>query len=219
MEEIIQKLKKFSKDFRKEIYDDDFSVPSNEEVSFYGNYQNHLSFSSAMFMPHESQYIGILKYLKNKDIVIDMGSGDFRFPLLVSKKVKKVYALELNPSLVQNVLNIIGYKLPRNLIIICADWFNFPIPFDVTVITCLCNGAIYPKEWLKYKIIIGDQEGIKVVEKTTTKNKIYWNKSLPNLADKKRGQLKQGRDFYTNEEFEKQRIKILKKNYHKNEQN
>jgi len=103
--------------------------------------------------------------IEKEDIVIDMGSGDFRFPIMLSKKAKKVYAIELNPELVYNALKIINYHLPKNLIIICGDWVNISIPKDVTIITCLCNGAIVPRGWNKYKIIFGLTSGIRIIEK------------------------------------------------------
>ena len=118
-----------------------------------------------MFLPHEDQYNLILSMIKKEDIVIDMGSGDFRFPIMLSQKVKKVYAIELNPELVHNALKIINYHLPKNLIIMCGDWVNISIPKDVTIITCLCNGAIVPKEWNDYKIIFGLTSEIKIIEK------------------------------------------------------
>lgn len=127
--------------------------------------KKNTSFVSAIYYPHEDQYKQVLKLVKKKDVIIDMGSGDFRFPLMLSQKVKKVYAIELNPELVHNALKIINYHLPKNLIIICGDWVNISIPKDVTIITCLCNGAIIPEEWYKYKIIFGLTSGIKIIEK------------------------------------------------------
>jgi len=109
-----------------------------------------------MYMPHDELYDKILKKLTKDDIIIDMGSGDFRFPLLASQVVKKVYAIEFNPDLVSNALRIINYDLPDNLIIICADWFLIPIPSDITLITCLVNNPVIPEQWKKYKLILGE---------------------------------------------------------------
>jgi len=147
---ILANLKEFSDSY---IERGEFYIPNDKELFFYQ--RSNTNFASAMYMPHDNQYLNVLKLVDKNDVIIDMGSGDFRFPILLTKKVKKVYALELNPELVSKVLGIIKYDLPSNLTIICADWFNFPIPNDVTTIICLCNSPEVPEEWYKYKTIIG----------------------------------------------------------------
>ncbi|MFX1453737.1 MAG: hypothetical protein ACFFDB_00045 [Promethearchaeota archaeon] len=148
--EIIQKLE----DFRKTLLNKEKShFPAIKELEFCN--RKHCNYISAMYMPHTELYNEILEKLSEDDIIIDMGSGDFRFPLLISQKVKKVYAVEFNPELVYNALKIIGFDLPDNLIIICADWFLIPIPKDVTIITCLVNKPEIPEEWNNYKLILG----------------------------------------------------------------
>ena len=154
-EKIIPKLKKFSEQYLKNA---EYLTPTRTELDFYQ--RSNINFVSAMYIPHDNQYSVILNLVNKKDTVIDMGSGDFRFPIMLSKKVKKVYALELNPELVSKSLDIIKYNLPSNLVIICTDWFNFPIPNDVNTIICLCNSPKIPKEWYKYKTIIGTTKKI-----------------------------------------------------------
>jgi len=154
-EKLTSKLKKFSEQY---IENAEFHLPNKLELDFYQ--RSNINFASAMYMPHENQYLKVLELVNKDDIVIDMGSGDFRFPIMLSGKVKKVYSLELNPELVSNTLNIIKYNLPSNLIIICTDWFNFPIPTDVNTITCLCNSPIIPIEWYNYKTIIATTKEI-----------------------------------------------------------
>ena len=154
-ENIIPKLRVFSEQYLKNA---EYITPSKTELNYYQ--RSNINFASAMYIPHDNQYLDVLGMVNKNDVVIDMGSGDFRFPLILSKKVKKVYALELNPELVSKSLSIIKYNLPSNLIIICADWFNFPIPNDVNTITCLCNSPKIPEEWHKYKTIIATTQKI-----------------------------------------------------------
>jgi len=159
-EKIILKLKEFSEQYIERA---EYHLPTKSELNFYQ--KSNTNFTSAIYVPHDNQYSTVLNLVNKDDIVIDMGSGDFRFSIMLSKKVKKVYALELNPELVSKSLNIIKYHLPSNLTIICADWFNFPIPNDVNTIICLCNSPKIPIEWFKYKTIIATTEKIGVISK------------------------------------------------------
>lgn len=154
-EQIISKLKEFSEQYIKNA---EYLTPTKTELDFYQ--KSNTNFASAMYIPHNNQYSKVLEMVNKEDTVIDMGSGDFRFPIMLSRKVKKVYALELNPELLSKTLNIIKYHLPSNLTIICADWYNFPIPNNVNTITYLCNSPKIPEEWYKYKTIIGTTEKI-----------------------------------------------------------
>ena len=162
--DIISKLKKFSKKYLKNA---EYLTPSKIELDYYQ--KSNTNFASAMYIPHDNQYLDILKMVNKDDVVIDMGSGDFRFPIMLSRKVKKVYSVELNPELVSKSLDIFKYNLHSNLIIICTDWFNFPIPSDVNVITCLCNSPKIPEEWHKYKTIIATTKKIEYLENTFKK--------------------------------------------------
>lgn len=157
MKNIIAKLKAFSTQFWEE---EELHEPTKAETEYYQ--RSNTTMISAMYIPHENQYSEVLALVEKDDVVIDMGSGDFRFPLLLSEKVKKVYALELNPELVSKALDIIGYHIPTNLIVICTDWFHFPIPYDVNVIICLCNSPKIPDFWYMYKLIVGTTQEIKM---------------------------------------------------------
>lgn len=163
-ESILAELKEFSDNY---LEMGEFSDPTEKEMEFYQ--RSNTNFISAMYMPHDYQYLEVLKLVDKNDIVIDMGTGDFRLAILLSKRAKKVYALELNPELVSKALNIIKYNLPSNLIVICADWVKFPIPNDVNLIICLCNSPIMPESWHNYKRIVGLTNGIRILNKQDEK--------------------------------------------------
>lgn len=151
MENILKALKTLSEGYRR-----DPTLPSWIEQSFFMS--KNVNLTSATFVPHEDQYHEVGNKLGPSEIVIDMGSGDLRFPLMVASKVKKIYAVELNPELIRIALGVVGFHLPPNMVVICADWFDIPIPNDVTTITCLCNDPEIPPSWFGYKVILGGNE-------------------------------------------------------------
>ena len=133
---IIKKLEQYR---LNEIESD--RIPSKEELNFF-NVGRIGTFQSVMYIPHEANYKEILEKLNKDDIVMDMGAGDLRFALLASQKVQKVYAVEMNPEIIAVALSIIKWGLPRNLVVICADWRYVEVPSEVNVITCMVNGAL-----------------------------------------------------------------------------
>lgn len=112
-------------------------TPTKEELEFYRDRIG--GYTAVMYVPHEKNYQDMLSKLKPDDILCDMGAGDLRFGLMASEICKKIYAIELSPHILSMALKIIKHRLPRNLIVICADWRYFPIPNDVTVVSCLVN--------------------------------------------------------------------------------
>lgn len=119
-----------------------------------------------VFVPEEWFYSDVLKLLKSNDVVFDVGAGDLRFDLLMAEKVKKVYAVEINPITLGKALQIIGYDLPVNMIAICGDAFKTEIPSDVTVVTCLMihREHDFPESWLKKRVIYTCRDEIHVLE-------------------------------------------------------
>lgn len=111
--------------------------PTYEALQFFNDRVG--GFTAVMYVPHEENYNDMLRKLKSDDVLCDMGAGDLRFPLMASECCKKVYAVEMNPETLSDSLRIIKWCIPRNLIVVCADWRFFPIPQEVTVISCLVN--------------------------------------------------------------------------------
>lgn len=101
------------------------------------------------FVPEENNYQTVLDNVKPDDVIFDVGAGDLRLDLLLSEKVKKVYAVEINPETVGNTLKIIGLDKPANLTVICGNGFEMELPSDVTLITNLMihRKHPFPEEW------------------------------------------------------------------------
>jgi SAM-dependent methyltransferase len=86
----------------------------------------------AMYAPYdEATYQAVLELLKPEDVVLDIGAGDLRFSRQMARSANKVYAVEINDTVLQR-----GHAsqdlLPENLIPIHADARAFDFPSDVT---------------------------------------------------------------------------------------
>lgn len=128
-------IKKLEENYKYQIENEE--SPTKECLEFYKNRIG--GYTAVMYVPHKENYEEMLSKISKQDIVCDMGAGDLRFALMASQKCKKIYAVEMCPKIVSKALEIIGWQLPRNLIVICADWRYFPIPKDVTFISCMVN--------------------------------------------------------------------------------
>lgn len=115
------------------------SNPSSKELDEYQAFleRNDIRGGEYFFHPEKDNYQDCLSRLDPNDIVFDIGAGDLRFDLMMSRKVKKVYAIEINPSILSYALDIIDNNMPTNMNVICGNGFTYPIPEDVNTITCL----------------------------------------------------------------------------------
>lgn len=158
VDEIVRELDSF---FKADI---ERAEPTEEEFEFYRS--RGLRGWEPFFAPEEYFYDEVLRYLSSDDVVFDVGAGDLRFDLVMSRRVRKVYAVEVNPIILANALKIIGFRLPRNLIVICANALDIPLPEDVTAITILMIHRTWkiPEQWLGRKIIYTTHEGVKVTK-------------------------------------------------------
>lgn len=107
------------------------------------------------FMPEEMYYQDCLSKLSPDDVVFDVGAGDLRFDLVMSRMCRRVYAVEITPQLVSSALRIIGWDMPANLTVICGNAFEMELPGDVTTVTCLMihRKHEFPESWNKRRII------------------------------------------------------------------
>lgn len=118
--------------------------------------RRHNMRGNEIFSCPETQYYGlVLDELNENDVVFDVGAGNLVFDLIMLEKVKKVYAVEVNPTIISDALDIIGYDLPKELVVICANAFDLAIPNDVTKIVSLFihNQGEFPEDWWMYPII------------------------------------------------------------------
>lgn len=90
------------------------------------------------FSPYDEEtYNLVLQNIGQDDIVIEIGAGDLRLALRLAERVRRVYAVEVDPLLVGAALQAIGFDLPRNLLVICANALDIPFPDDITVAVLL----------------------------------------------------------------------------------
>ncbi len=85
----------------------------------------------------EEIYQAVLERVGPEDVVLEIGAGDLYLALRIAQRASRVYAVEVNPLLVATALAAIGFSLPRNLQVICANALDFPCPRDVTTAVLL----------------------------------------------------------------------------------
>jgi hypothetical protein len=114
-----------------------------KRVQFRGDFSpfatlHELSDWEGWFHPYEDEtYPLVLQDIKDSDTIFDIGAGDLRLALQMAGRARRVYAVEVNPLLVGAALGEIGFDLPRNVHVICANALDATIPPDVTVAVLL----------------------------------------------------------------------------------
>lgn len=92
----------------------------------------------AWFSPYdEDTYQEVLDHVGPEDVVLEIGAGDLRLALRLAERARRVYAVEVNPLVVGPALDTIGWRLPRNLHVVCANALDHPILPGVTVAVLL----------------------------------------------------------------------------------
>lgn len=96
-----------------------------------------------MFAPYDQQtYQAVLQLLREQDIVLDIGAGDLRLARQMAARVRKVYAVERNPRVLEQGTTS-DEGLPDSLIPICGDARSLDFPMDVTVGVLLMRHCTY----------------------------------------------------------------------------
>jgi len=85
-----------------------------------------------MFAPcDQPTYQAVLELLRPDDVVLDIGAGDLRLSVQMARITRKVYALEVNASILETGFR--AYEpLPGNLHPICADALILEFPAGIT---------------------------------------------------------------------------------------
>jgi len=99
----------------------------------------------AMYAPYDQgTYQTVLSQLRPDDVILDIGAGDLRLARQMAPIVRKVYAVEINPQVLDKAI-VLRDPLPGNLIPICADARILDFPSDLTTgvllmrhCTCFC---------------------------------------------------------------------------------
>ncbi|MFQ5951219.1 MAG: rRNA adenine N-6-methyltransferase family protein, partial [Candidatus Geothermarchaeales archaeon] len=107
------------------------------------------------FVPDRSLYTAAVRAVGPTDVVFDVGAGDLRLDVALSERVRKVYAVEIDPVLLGRALEVIGYRLPSNIVPICADGLRLSLPSDVSVVLALIRELRepLPSGWRKVRVI------------------------------------------------------------------
>lgn len=86
----------------------------------------------AMFAPYDQgTYQSVLDRLRPDDVILDIGAGDLRLARRMARIVRKVYAVEINPQVLDQV-DVLSEPLAANLFPICADARALDFPPDIT---------------------------------------------------------------------------------------
>jgi len=101
------------------------------------------------FSPYDEEtYLQVLQNIEKDDIVLDVGAGDLRLALQMAERARKVYAVEVNPKVLGPALEAIGWDLPRNLVVLCANALDIPFPSDVTVAVLLMRHCQHFRDYV-----------------------------------------------------------------------
>lgn len=151
----------------KNSYSNSIEEPTPEEHHAFQKFmiKEGMKGWECFFVPEDFFYSAVLKLVKSNDVIFDVGAGDLRFDLILSEKVKKIYAVEINPNILARAMRIIDLDMPKNLIVIRGNAFEFALPPDVTLVLCLMmhNQHEYPNTWKDKRLLVGTHTGLKDV--------------------------------------------------------
>ena len=86
----------------------------------------------AMFAPYDQDtYQSVLDRLRPDDVILDIGAGDLRLARQMARIVWKVYAVEIDPRVLDQA-HVSRESLPANLIPICANARVLEFPSGIT---------------------------------------------------------------------------------------
>lgn len=141
--------------------------PSHAEILAFQAFAKKHNFegSEGWFLPEKEEYRIVLDRVCKDDVILDIGAGNLALDVILADRCKKVYAVECNPFTVSKALKTIGYDLPRNLIVICANGLDVPIPSDVNTLVMLLRhfSQELPEKYLDIPKIIAQIYGTWII--------------------------------------------------------
>lgn len=175
----VSKAERLSTRLVKQAYDENIRGNENpnhkEIVEFQGFAKKHnFQGSEGWFLPEDSEYKIVLDRVCKTDVILDIGAGNLALDIILAERCKKVYAVECNPFTISKALKTIGYHLPRNLIVICANGLDLPIPTDVNTLVMLLRhfSQDLPEKYLDIPKIIAQIYGTWILVPESMKTKL-----------------------------------------------
>jgi SAM-dependent methyltransferase len=108
------------------------------------------------FSPYDDEtYAQVLQNIGEDDVILDIGAGDLRLALQMAERARRVYAIEVNPKVIGPALEAIGWDLPRNLVVICANALDIPFPSDVTAAVLLMRHCQHFRDYVIKLRVVG----------------------------------------------------------------
>lgn len=80
----------------------------------------------------EPTYQAVLAHVRPGDVVLEIGAGDLRLAYRLAKQAQRVFAIEIDPSLIAPVR-----AQPDNLVVICGDAYREAFPTGITLAVLL----------------------------------------------------------------------------------
>lgn len=118
---------------------------SQSGVAAFESFAKPLGLKDELWAYPEFWFYGdVLSAVGPEDVVADVGAGNLALAVALSAVVRKVYAIEVNPLVVNSGIERIGRRMPSNLTVINTDAREYPLPTDVTCVVCL---AIKTEKW------------------------------------------------------------------------
>jgi len=161
----LTKAERLSAKLVRQGYDDNTkdSRPTHRELLNFQRFAKKHNFqgSEGWFLPEKTEYEIVLSRICKDDVVLDIGAGNLALDIILAERCKKVYAVECNPFIISEALKTIGYDLPRNLIVICANGLDVPIPPDVNTLVMLLRhfSQTLPEKYLEIPKLIAQIHG------------------------------------------------------------
>jgi hypothetical protein len=97
-------------------------------------------------------YQSVLNWIRNDDVVLEIGAGDLRLARQVAQIARSVIAIEIQSELVQKAQEM---ELPHNLSLVQGDARNLPFPPGVSVAILLMRHCTNYKKYINKLCSIG----------------------------------------------------------------
>lgn len=107
-----------------------------------------------MWAPYDRQtYDFVLSHILSEDVVLDIGAGDLRLAREIAKLARRVYAFELQESLIRQT--VINSPLPETLVCVVGNALWLPYPHGVSVGVMLMRHCTHYRQYVEKLRAVG----------------------------------------------------------------